>query len=235
MNQIPSLAELSRFDVNRAGQVEGIRQSLYDYAVYATAGTTQISFFQTPQGQGATSSSGAVAGSPKTLADTNMTMAGSLPAPQNFLLESIEVAFEPGSVNTAATFTLQNLIAFNAAAAATVGGAINDVNAIRQTGYLNLFIGSKSYLTEAPIGRFPPKAGLQLSAAVASNSATVGELMAASARFGGRPYAVQPPIRLIATQNFSVTLNWPAAVATPSGFNGRIGVILDGYLYRNSQ
>ena len=35
--------------------------------------------------------------------------------------------------------------------------------------------------------------------------------------------------------NFDVTLRWPALVATPSGFNGRVGIILDGYLMRASQ
>jgi hypothetical protein len=35
--------------------------------------------------------------------------------------------------------------------------------------------------------------------------------------------------------NFEVLIRYPAAVATPSGFNGRIGVILDGYFMRASQ
>jgi hypothetical protein len=39
----------------------------------------------------------------------------------------------------------------------------------------------------------------------------------------------------MATQNFNITQNWPAALATPSGFNGRVGIKLDGLLYRNSQ
>jgi hypothetical protein len=40
---------------------------------------------------------------------------------------------------------------------------------------------------------------------------------------------------LAPTQNFNVTLNFPTAVATPSGQNARIGVVLDGLLYRLSQ
>ena len=83
--------------------------------------------------------------------------------------------------------------------------------------------------------RFPPKAQLTLDAAIASNSATVGESAAVSAKISGRPYMVEPPIYLENNQNFVVQLNWPGAVATPSGFNARVGVILDGYLYRNSQ
>ena len=30
-------------------------------------------------------------------------------------------------------------------------------------------------------------------------------------------------------------IRYPAAVATPSGFNARVGVILDGYFMRASQ
>jgi hypothetical protein len=32
-----------------------------------------------------------------------------------------------------------------------------------------------------------------------------------------------------------VVIKYPAAVATPSGFNARVGVILDGYFMRASQ
>jgi hypothetical protein len=63
----------------------------------------------------------------------------------------------------------------------------------------------------------------------------VGEVLVADLNAKGRPYYVEPSIFLISTQNFSVTINFPVAVATPSGFNGRVGIILDGYLYRNSQ
>ena len=46
---------------------------------------------------------------------------------------------------------------------------------------------------------------------------------------------MEPPVSLFSGQNFTVSLNWPAVVATPSGFNARLGVILDGYQFRNSQ
>jgi hypothetical protein len=57
----------------------------------------------------------------------------------------------------------------------------------------------------------------------------------AAARAMGRPYFLDPPIFLRPTQNFRVTLDWPALVPTISTLNARIGCILDGYLYRNSQ
>jgi hypothetical protein len=152
---------------------------------------------------------------------------------------SIEIIFEPGSVSTANTFTPQVVHAYlNTVPSNQLpvpGGAVNDVNNLRQVGYLQLIVGSKPYLTEAPIGRFPPKTRLEMDAAISTNLATTGTLEAISGKWGGRPYYLDPPIFLPPTQNFSITLNFAAAVATPSGFNGRIGVIFDGFLYRNSQ
>jgi hypothetical protein len=236
-NGTPTLADFQRYQVNRQGEAEVIRQSLYDYQVYATAGATILNFFQNPQGAGKTSSSGAVAGSAKTIADTNLELAGQLPNPKGFLMESIEVDFYPGSVATADTFTIQVISSFLAVAAQTFipGAAANDVNAVYSGGELQFFIGSKPYLDEAPLKRFPPKAQFVVDAAMASNSATTGEVGTISVKAGGRPYFMQPPVSIMATQNFKVSLNWPVAIATPSGFNGRIGVILDGYLFRNSQ
>jgi hypothetical protein len=54
-------------------------------------------------------------------------------------------------------------------------------------------------------------------------------------RWGGRPYFINPQIMLAPTQNFNISLNWPTAVAMPSGQNGRIGIVLDGLQYRLSQ
>jgi hypothetical protein len=54
-------------------------------------------------------------------------------------------------------------------------------------------------------------------------------------RAAGRPYYIDPTIALQPAVNFEVLLRFPAAVATPSGFNARVGVILDGYFMRASQ
>jgi hypothetical protein len=215
---IPTLLQLSKYKVNRQG-AEGIRQSLYDHVLY----------------QGVTSALGGVVGTTKTIADTNMDNAGMLPAGKSFLITSIEVPFYAGTVNTANTFTQAVPSVFAAVAAAAVMGQVNDVATFYMSGSLKLFIGSKTYLEEAPILRFPPKTQLTLDGSVSSNSATTSEVALASAKISGRPYMVEPPIYLENNQNFVVQLNWPGAVATPSGFNGRVGVILDGYLYRNSQ
>lgn len=218
-------------------QSEVIKQTLYDFQLYATAGVASMPFFQLPIGQGVTSALGAVVGTPKSIADTNMQSQGALPSGVAYKVESIEVIFLPGSVNTANTYTRAALSIFAVAAAATVAGNyVDDVNTFYQSGTLELNILQKNYLREAPLLRFPPKAQFELSAALASNSATVGEVAAVLAKAGGRPYYLDVcPITIKPAINFDVTLRWPGVVATPSGFNGRVGVILDGLMMRASQ
>jgi hypothetical protein len=221
---IPSGAALRQYSVNRAGQVEAVRQTLYDIQTYAQAGQASLNFFALPQGQGTTSHPGS--SGVKTKADTNMTTAGSLPSPQRFLVKSIEILFYPGLV-------INN---FNATAAATVGTFSNDIYAVAKSGYLDFVIGSKSYLTEAPLGRFPPKTRVETRNAVASNSATTAEISFDYAAWIGRPYLLDAPLYLESTQNFSITLNWPNVIAlSAADTTARIGVVLDGYLYRLSQ
>jgi len=211
----PNLTELEKYGVNRVNQYEAIRQSLYDFQAYATAGTTQLQFFQVPKGQ-----------SGKTVADTNMTIAGMLPQPQYFLVETIEIYFYPGVEP-----------GVEAAAAPTEPEFSNDMYALAKSGSLNYFIGSKTYLEEAPIGRFPPKtkqegyAALHFAQAVAADQ----QMHIDYSAWCGRPYYINPQTMIPPNQNFNVSLNWPAAVATPSGTNGRIGIVLDGILYRQSQ
>jgi len=215
MSKIPSFAELQNFRVNRSDDYEGIRQSLYDSQTYAAAGQTSLTFFQVPIGQAG-----------KTRADTNMETAGTLPQPKNFLAESIELhilpAIDPSAVD---------------------GGVVgdgsefaNDVYKILSAGFLELFIGSKTYLTEAPLMKFPPKTRMELSAA---ESVAIGDAGAAInfrdvyAAGSGRPYYLDPAILLEPTQNFNVSLNWPTAVAISADL--RIFVSMDGVLYRLSQ
>lgn len=232
---IPTAADFNSRRVTNPGQSEVIRQRLYDYQLYATAGVTQLTFFQNPIGAGVTSALGGTVGTAKTIWDTNMQLAGTLPSGMAYMVESIEVIFLPGSVNTANTFTPIGQSVFAAVAAASVAGALNDVNTFYQSGCLEFNVLSKNYLRETPLVAFPPKAHFDLSAAIASNSATTGESVAQLNKASGRPYYLEPSISLQPAVNFEVILRWPAAVATPSGFNGRVGVILDGYMLRASQ
>jgi hypothetical protein len=244
MGQVPNIAYLRRFAVNRPGEPEVIRQRFYDHLILPGAGITQLNFFQTPVGQGVTSALGAAAGTNKTLADTNMKLAGQLPALLNFVIQSVEITIEPGSVSTANTFTPQKPALAtnpaNIAAAQAQVEVMNDPDTFYKSGWLELNIGNKNYLTEAPLGAFPPKTQTVLATAIAAATGTAALAVGAAytalkANKAGRPYFVDPALTLMSNQNFVVSLNWPAVVAMPSTFNARIGVILDGFTYRASQ
>ena len=235
MDQIPSAADFNSRRVTNNQQSEIVRNRFYDYQLYPTAGATQLTFFSAPVGQGITSAQGGTVGGNKTLFDTNLELPNTLPSGQAYMVESIEVLFLPGSVSTANTYTTASLSLFNVAASAAVLSQLNDVNTIYQSGMLEFNVLSKNYLRETPLMAFPPKAHLDANAAIASNSATVGEVAFGFAKAAGRPYYISPEIALQPAVNFEVKISWPAAVATPSGFNGRLGVLLDGYFMRASQ
>lgn len=236
MNRIPTAEDFQRSRVTNPNQSEVVRQRLYDFQLYPAAGVSQFSFFSQPQGQGVTTAIGGVVGSPKTLWDTNQEMPNTLPSGKAFMVESIEVLFYPGSVSTANTYTPATPGQFNATASAMVSAwQSNDVNAVYQSGMLEFNVLSKNYLRETPLMAFPPKSRLTVDAVTASNSATTGQVVISAARAEGRPYYVEPTISLQPAVNFEVLIKFPAAVALPSGFNGRLGVVLDGYLMRASQ
>jgi hypothetical protein len=216
----PGVGAAKKFNVNRAGQVESIWQPLYDWQAYAAAGQAMLTFFALPVGQGA-SVMGAVG--PKTYEDTNMESGGTLPAPKEFLVTSIQVVFLPGSPPSVT----------NAAGAAIAANQINDAYAVGTHGYLDFFVGSKSYLRDAPIGKFVSNWRLGGFAAAANTNATSQDNTGYS-QWAGPTYEITP-VKLVSTQNFNVTLNWSAVVATPSTVAGRIGVILGGFMYRLSQ
>ena len=209
MNQINNPQQYS---VNRSGQ-EAIRSSLYDFQAYAAAGQTQLTFFQVPKGQGG-----------KTQADTNMESAGALPSPKQFKLETLELLFFPGSP-----------IDQVASSATNAAGQADDMYQFIKNGFLDLFIGSKSYLTEAPLGRFPSSTGMRVDQSMSGTFAAPNMVKGEYAAATGIIYRIQPEILLEPTQNFNVTLNWPLAIAMPSTLAARVGVVMRGILYRNSQ
>lgn len=207
-----SLNDLNNYQVNRSGQQEAIWQPLYDSSAYAAAGQTSLTFFQVPNGQ-----------SSKTLDDTNMELAGSLPMPKRFLIQAIEIAFFSGV--TPATHGAQ-----------AAANYVNDVNAFYKSGHFQLFIGSKPYLDESPLGVMPPGWGMYVASALAdtTTAAADSQSMVQYARPIGRTYEITP-VLLESQQNFKVTLSWGTAVALPSTSAGKVFVRLLGTLYRLSQ
>ncbi len=236
LTAMPTASDFEQRRVTNPAQSEVIRQRFYDYQLYATAGAQQLSFFSQPVGQGITTALGGAVGTPKTQWDTNLEIPNTLPSGKAFMIESIEVLFNPGSVSTTNTYTPAAIWTFIAVPTAQLpAGAANDVNTFYQGGMLELNVLSKNYLRETPLMAFPPKAMLGVDGAVASNSATTSTVAHTVAKAVGRPYYLEPTIALQAAVNFEVLLKWPAAVQTPSGFNGRVGVILDGFFMRASQ
>lgn len=200
-----------RYRVTRPGMGEGIKSSLYDFQTYAAAGQTSLTFFQIPVGQ-----------SGKTIADTNMKVAGQLSTGNVFVVQGIELYLFPGTLPM-----IQGVAA----------GAVNftnDIYTVAKSGSLTMKVLDKDYVTEAPLGRFPPRTGLEVEAAAATTVAASQPTMD-YARMNGQPYNVNPDVTLESNMSFSVTLNWPAAVALPSTVDARIGVVLNGILYRRSQ
>lgn len=231
----PTAADFQAARVTNPGQSEVISQRLYDYQLLAGAGSQQLSFFQQPIGQGVTTALGGVVGSAKTQWDTNMSLGGQLPSGMQYLVESIEVKFWPGSVSTANTFTPATASIFAAVAAAALVQPADDVLKFYQSGMLELNVLQKNYVRETPLDCFAPKARVETNGQIASNSATTSTIGQSITNAVGRPYYVEPRVLLQPAMNFELLLKWPAAVAAPSGFNARVGVILDGYLMRSSQ
>lgn len=231
--QFPTIDKFRDYMVNQLGSIEVVAWSLYDTMLYPLAGVANLNFFQTQQGQGLSAQPGN-ANAAKSQADTNMELSGQLPSPQGFWIDSVEVYVEPGSSAVANTFALQIPSAIAAAAAATVQAGEHDVFSIYSTGALILTIGSKPYLREAPLLRFPPQRRKEFSAALTSNSATAVLGVKARAVADGRPYFTVPGLPIMTSQNFGVSLQWPAVVATQTN-NAQIKVALQGWLFRAVQ
>jgi hypothetical protein len=203
--------------------------------LYPAAGTTQLTFFQAGIGSGLATALGSTAGTPKTKADTNLEIGSTLPSGKSYLIESIEVFYYAGSVSTANTYTPASVSVFAAVAAAAVIGAANDVNLFYQGGTLELNILSKNYLRGTPLQLFPPKTQIDVSGFADSKSATTSEVAVSVTHAIGRPFYVEPNVTLQPAVNFEVVITWPGLVAMSSGFNGRAGIVMDGWFQRASQ
>lgn len=151
----------------------------------------------------------------KTLTDTNMELAGQIPKGQTFQITGVQVELYPGvDVDAAA----RNQFA-------------NDVYNFYKTGSLILRIGSKEFIRQGNLMSFPPVSRLagdsSVTTTVAATTQSISYFSAA-----GREFTIEK-LLLESSQNFGVTLNNLAAM--PSGQNARIGVKLNGFLFRNAQ
>ena len=215
------LPGISRYAVNVPGMMEQISQPLYDIQLYPAAGATSLTFFQTPVG-------GQLGGATRTLADTNMRAAGALPQPQQFLLQALQIEWYPGQ--TAAPYQYLGV--------ASATGQVEDfVGVFNGKGWLEILIGSKTYLDLGPLIKFPPRSAVGLDAAASNASiAAASQSLQIVNTFSRGPLWHVNPMLIPPMQNFSVTLNWPTAVALGStDALARIGVTLWGMLFRPIQ
>lgn len=204
----------AQFAVNVANQMEMVTQSLFHYQAYPAAGSAQpLQFF------------GVVPGGAVTPEDTNMQLAGQLPAPQKFLIQGIAIDYLPGTA--AARFGAQSAL-----------GQIADFYAIGRRGLFTLTIGSKNYFTDTTIFGMPPRGHANGVAAVA-DATTAGAALQTFVSLGFSDGDVMKPVPLLieASQNFSCSIAYPGgAVPIPSAdAAARIGVRLYGQLYRPAQ
>jgi hypothetical protein len=215
---------MSQYSVNRDGW-EALRYALYDSNSYPTTGISSLSFFTQPVGQG----TGWTGVGAKTLSDTNMDLAGQLPANKAFLIQSVEVILWPSTPSVSGALP-------SAYGAGAVAASVNDSYVFRRSGNFKLTIGSKDYITEAPLSVFPQKSSFEVSGALsdATTAAASQQSRLAYANVKGRPYFVDPNIMLISTQNFGVTLAWPEGLQVINNA-ARVFIRLDGILYRKSQ
>lgn len=223
---IPSYSQLDAFAVYLDGW-EALRYALFDSSSYAAAGANTISFFQTPQGQGTSASAGS---GPKNATDTNMVAAGSMPQNQQFLIQSVEVLFLP----TTPTVTAGMPAVFGGQLVSTI---VNDEYIFRRSGNLNLLIGSKNYVQDGPMWRFPSRGNFEISAALAdtTTAAAASQSRISHGFVKGPPFILSPgDLLLESNANFNLTLNWPEglqAITNPA----RIYCYLNGVLYRRAQ
>lgn len=235
--QYPDMADFTRNQVAIQGKLEVVRQPLYDRILYTAAGIAgNMTFFATPQGAGQSTEDGTVAGTTKSLADTNMTQNGQLPAPQAFWCDGIEFNVDAGDVSTANTFSTIPPTFYNATGAATVQAGINDKNAILNSGVVTFSIGQKPYFQLSPLAQFPSQAKLRadLAAATAGTNAQPNAFGAQLMFVDGEPRHFNPGYGIPTGMNFAVTVFWPAMVATAAN-NARIQCQLKGWLFRAAQ
>ena len=186
-------------------------QPLYDTNTILAAGATNLTYFAQPIGQG-TSAFGA-AGQAKTLADTNMDLAGQLPSGQNFKILGFRV--QPAfSIITA------DSVSWSAGA------------------WFLFTVGQKPYL-RVPVDTLP--AGCGVYGSVFGTAATGGVLAHGIPSLNNSFQVGRKQLDLSSTTNFAASLNWLAANANTSTVIHQpaagipVRIYLDGLFYRAMQ
>ncbi len=221
----PTLAEVgANFTVNWADAKNVAWLPQYDYTQYPIAGMAATSFFQIAKG-----GVDPTTGLQKTLHDTNMVGAGGqISKPKTFLAMGVQFRFFSGAP----------AVQFGSTYAVGAKNQAADLEAIRQSGYLQFKIGDKVCAGEAPLDLFMggqpvPKVDVETTDTTTAGAANFSVL--AQATIAGNEYEITP-VQIPENQNFTVDVNWfEGAVAMPSGAKARIGARLLGFLWQPVQ
>ena len=219
---IPDPGFFQQYGVNVQNVDDISWQPIVDHLAYPAAGSLTLNFFANGNGQGATSALNAAAG-PKTFADTNLEGNGALPVPERALIVGLSIDVYPGVAPTATGALAASLF-------------MQDVWQIARSGYLLWQIGQKRVALDAPLIKFGSAGSLGGFAAMA-DSTTAGATQFTQVNYASiqSPIYSIVPVAIPSSQNFPLTLNWPALVPTPSTVAARIGVTLHGYRIRLAQ
>jgi len=218
---IPDTGFFQKYGVNIEDKDDIGWEPIVDHLAYPAAGTNVLGFFANGVNQGVTSALNAVG--TKTFADSNLESNNGLPVPERALIVGISIEVYPGL-----------LPGLGAAAAALTGRFWNDVWQIARSGYLNWNIGQKRISLQAPLMKYGSAACLNGNSAVTHGAVADLVDQIDYAYIGSAIYGIVP-VAIPSSQNFPLTLNWPALVPTPSTAIARIGVTLHGYRIRKPQ
>lgn len=212
-------SKMAAFAALRGGE-EAIRYSLFhhkNFAAGALLGPYQ--YFNVPQG-----AQDPDTGAAATQEDTNMQAASLLTAPNRMLVTKINV---PVLCSTATSIPVGSLI--------TTESFADDVTRIVSRGLFTFSLLNKEYLRLSPLGLLPAGLGVwgSVSAATTNSSLNItNAIVGNGAPSSHEGYRVFLPLE---TQTvFSATVGFPKSTLT-TAIAVRIGVILNGVLYRPEQ
>lgn len=193
---------------------------LYDANSWASAGQTQLNYFNQPIGQGTTTAPGA--SGTKTISDTNMNSAGLLPKGNDFFMTGVEFQLYPG------------VSPEQVGGADLVNNFVNDTFNANKSGNVTFTVQNRVYIQDGPLVNFPSSARLFVAAAVGGTN-TAGTQSISDIAYAcavGDPYEITP-VYIEATQGFQLNIAWPVAVTLSA--TARLFARMRGYLIRNAQ
>lgn len=183
--------------------LEVIPDQLYSALTYTDNTTTELNFFT------------AVAANQSL---SNLTQAGMLPNPQSFLIQAIRIFFRT---------TVETV---DSGAAGALPSQVGDIALLLNTGRLTLNIGQKRY---GPWRLWMLPAASSLVPMISQAGAEAANLTQAYGQVMGPLWGMFPHLMISPLQNFSVQVQWPAAVNLSADII--MEVMLDGQTARAVQ